>query len=143
MKPKRLTPTDVQVGQSIRAHRLIARMSQAELGEKIGVSFQQVQKYEKGVNRVGAGRLHQIAGIFKVPISTLFEPQADISRGKPGVSAAPVKFLSDQSAVRLLASYSDITDRGVRRGVFQLVDLIAKAARKQRKQGRGATDRPE
>lgn len=134
MKPKRLTPKDIQVGQSIRAHRLIARMSQAELGEQLGVSFQQVQKYEKGVNRVGAGRLHHIAGIFQVPVNALFETLMDTSTGESSATAAPVKFISDHSAVRLLASYSDITDRAVRRGVSQLVDVIAKSARKQRKQ---------
>jgi transcriptional regulator with XRE-family HTH domain len=138
MHPKRLTPTDVHVGQSIRAHRLIARMSQAELADKIGVSFQQVQKYEKGVNRVGAGRLMQIAGVFGVPVNALFEPHADISPGKAKPTSAPVKLLADQSALKLLASYTDITDRAVRRGVTQLVDVIARAARRAKAQGRAA-----
>lgn len=130
MKTRRITGTDIHVGQSIRAHRLMAGMSQAELGDLLGVSFQQVQKYEKGVNRVGAGRLMQIATIFKVPVNTLYEANADVSTVKPGLTAAPVKFISDKSAVRLLASYTDITNRRVRRGVSQLVDILGKEARK-------------
>ena len=68
MKKRSPNAADTEVGESIRAHRLIAGMSQTDLANKLGVSFQQVQKYEKGVNRVGAGRLPQIAEIFNIPI---------------------------------------------------------------------------
>ena len=81
-KKRRPNSTDVQVGESIRAHRLIAGMSQSDLASRIGVSFQQVQKYEKGANRVGAGRLPQIAAIFNIPISALFEAHAHALPGK-------------------------------------------------------------
>src|ERR1700743_1717333 len=81
--------TDTEVGESIRAHRLIAGMSQTDLPHKLCVSFQQVQKYEKGVNRVGAGRLPEIAGIFNVPISALFNDHAETSSGKGKENAAP------------------------------------------------------
>jgi transcriptional regulator with XRE-family HTH domain len=139
MPTRGLTAADIHVGQSIRAHRLMARMSQAELGDVLGVSFQQVQKYEKGVNRISAGRLLQLAKIFRVPIATFYEANADFATVKPGVTAAPVKLMSDQGAVRLLASYTEISDRGIRRGITQLADLIAKAWRKHQRQAKQAS----
>ena len=132
MKKKKRRPNsaDIQVGESIRAHRLIAGMSQSDLAHRLGVSFQQVQKYEKGTNRVGAGRLPQIAAIFEVPIAALFEANADTSPGK-SASAAPVRLIPDKGTLRLLTSFTDITDRPIRRGLIQLVDGIANATRKK------------
>ncbi|MEA2865008.1 MAG: hypothetical protein QOC84_2964, partial [Bradyrhizobium sp.] len=72
-KKRRPNSTDIQVGEAIRVHRLIAGMSQKDLAERLGVSFQQVQKYEKGTNRIGASRLQQIANILQVPVSFFFE----------------------------------------------------------------------
>src|ERR1051325_8767177 len=65
--------TDVSVGQRIRSQRLMLGLSQTELGNKLGITFQQIQKYEKGTNRVSAGRLQQIAQLFKMPVSFFFE----------------------------------------------------------------------
>lgn len=129
--PRRPDSTDIQVGHSIRAHRLIARMSQNELANRLGISFQQLQKYEKGANRVGAGRLLHIAGILDVPVAALFEPETDPSRGKRTAGGAPVRFMSDRNALRLLTSYRDITDRAIRRTLIELVDGIAKATRRR------------
>jgi transcriptional regulator with XRE-family HTH domain len=126
---------DVQVGQSIRAHRLIAGMSQNELGDHLGISFQQIQKYEKGKNRVGAGRLRQIAEIFDVPINALFETNANTAPGNRPASAAPVRLVSDRSTLRLLTSYSEIADPTMRRNLIRLIDGIAKGMRKSRKKG--------
>src|SRR5215211_1737448 len=70
--PKKPDPVDVEVGQRIRIQRLQSGLSQTALAEQLGVTFQQVQKYEKGVNRVGAGRLTKIAEVLAVPVSTLF-----------------------------------------------------------------------
>jgi transcriptional regulator with XRE-family HTH domain len=131
MKKRRPNSTDVQVGESIRAHRLIAGMSQSDLAKRLGVSFQQVQKYEKGANRIGAGRLPQIASIFNIPIGALFEANADASPGKGTKrNIAPVNLISDKSALRLLGSYSEIANPPIRRRLIQLVDEIAKATRK-------------
>ena len=138
MKKRRPNATDVQVGESIRAHRLIARMSQSDLANQLGVSFQQVQKYEKGANRVGAGRLPQIAAIFNIPIGALFEANADASHGTGTKrSVAPVRLISDNSALRLLGSYTEIASPPIRRRLIQLVDEIAKATRKSTSAGRG------
>lgn len=120
---------DTQIGESIRAHRLIMGMSQSELARQLGVSFQQVQKYEKGTNRIGAGRLPQIAEIFDVPISTLFKGYADTSPGKGKGRAAPVKLITDASVLKMLTAYADIRDRAVRGCLSELVELIARSAR--------------
>src|SRR3954471_21780762 len=100
-KKRRPNSTDVQVGESIRAHRLLAGMSQSYLATKIGVTFQQVQKYEKGTNRVGAGRLPQIAEILGVPIATLFKDHA-------GTGPVPATLVTDAATVRMLTAYADI-----------------------------------
>jgi transcriptional regulator with XRE-family HTH domain len=123
-KKRRPNSADIQVGASIRAHRLLAGMSQGELGRKIGVTFQQVQKYEKGTNRVGAGRLPQIAEIFGVPVGALFKDHA-------GAVSVPVKLVTDTATVRLLTAYAEITDRSVRRHLSELVERIADAAKKK------------
>jgi len=132
MTTKQPSSIDIRVGQSIRAHRLIAGMSQSELADKLGVSFQQVQKYEKGVNRVGAGRLLEVARVFNIQINALFETHAETSPIGAIAGRAPVHLISDKSALKLLAAYADITDRGIRRGVSQMVAEIARASRKQK-----------
>jgi len=105
-------------------------MSQTDLANKLGVSFQQVQKYEKGVNRVGAGRLPQIAEIFNVPISALFSDHAQTSSGRGRASTAPVKLITDPNVLKLLTAYADITDRAIRRCLAELVERIATNAKK-------------
>ena len=131
LKKRSPNAADTEVGESIRAHRLIAGMSQTDLANKLGVSFQQVQKYEKGVNRVGAGRLPQIAEIFNVPISALFNDHAETSTGRGRASAAPVKLITDPNVLKLLTAYADITDRAIRRCIAELVERIAKTAKKK------------
>jgi transcriptional regulator with XRE-family HTH domain len=131
MKGKRRQPNsaDIQIGKSIRAHRLIVGMSQSDLARKLGVSFQQVQKYEKGMNRVGAGRLPLIAKIFDVPIGTLFDANADTSPGK-STGATPVELIPDRNALKLLTAFGDIAPGKIRHSLVGLVDAIAKATQK-------------
>ena len=125
LKKRSPNAADGEVGESIRAHRLIAGMSQTDLANKLGVSFQQVQKYEKGANRVGAGRIPLIAEIFGVPISALFKDHAQTA------SAVPTKLITDPTVVKLLTAYAEIKDRTVRRHVSELVDRIAKSVKKK------------
>lgn len=124
---------DTQIGESIRAHRLILGMSQTDLARQLGVSFQQVQKYEKGTNRIGAGRLPQIAEIFDIPISALFKGYAATLPGK-GMRAAPVKLITDATVLKMLTAYADIRNRAIRGCLSELVELIAKSAKTK---GRG------
>jgi transcriptional regulator with XRE-family HTH domain len=106
-------------------------MSQGDLAARIGVSFQQVQKYEKGTNRVGAGRLPQIAEIFGVPIGALFKGTVDGSSGKGTEGAIPVGLITDAAAIRLLTAYAEIADRSVRNQLSGLVERIAHSAKKK------------
>jgi transcriptional regulator with XRE-family HTH domain len=106
-------------------------MSQAELAKRLGVSFQQVQKYEKGTNRVGAGRLPQIAGIFGVSIGALFKDTMDASAGKAAGGAIPVGLITDSATIRLLSAYAEIADRSIRNQLSGLVERIANSAKKK------------
>jgi transcriptional regulator with XRE-family HTH domain len=128
-KRRRPNSADIQIGESIRAHRLIIGMSQSDLAGRLGVSFQQIQKYEKGMNRVGAGRLPQIAKIFDIPISALFEANADTSPGR-SAGAAPAKLIPDRNTLKLLTSFGGIAHRRVRHSLVDLIDAIAKSAGK-------------
>lgn len=127
-KKRKPNSADTQIGESIRAHRLIMGMSQSDLARQLGVSFQQVQKYEKGANRIGAGRLPQIAEILDIPISALFKGHAAPVPGK-GTRAAPVKLITDATVLKMLSAYADIRDRAIRGCLTELVGLIAKSAR--------------
>jgi transcriptional regulator with XRE-family HTH domain len=106
-------------------------MSQTDHARKLGVSFQQVQKYEKGTNRVGAGRLPQIAEIFNIPIGALFKDHAETSPGRGRASSAPVRLITDPNVLKLLTAYADITDRAIRRCLADLVERIARNAKKK------------
>ena len=81
MQQKRAQKIDKVIGRNIRIHRLAKKMSQTELGDQLGVSFQQVQKYENGANRVGSGRLYQIAAILGLHVSTLFKGGENREKG--------------------------------------------------------------
>jgi transcriptional regulator with XRE-family HTH domain len=107
-------------------------MSQSDLASKLGVSFQQVQKYEKGMNRVGAGRLPQIAEIFDIPIGALFDANANTSHGE-STGTVPAKLIPDRNALKLLTAFGGITHRGIRHCLVDLLDTIAKTKSKKPK----------
>jgi transcriptional regulator with XRE-family HTH domain len=119
-KTKSTNAHDVEVGQRIRARRMAKGMSQTALGEMLGVTFQQVQKYEKGVNRVGAGRLVRVAEALEVPVSFFFgatDGGAD--------TRAILGFLDTSYSLRLLRAFSRIPRAQVQRAVVELVESIA------------------
>ena len=118
-------PYDGQVGQRIRALRLSRSMSQSELGRRLGLTFQQIQKYEKGVNRVGAGRLQRIAEIFEVPIATFFGVPAKIREA----GVAPLELLSHAGAPQLLEAYARIRNRSVQRALVNFTKQVALTGR--------------
>src|ERR1700722_2009097 len=99
-------PVDILVGQNIRICRLQHKLSQTELGERIGVTFQQVQKYEKGANRVGASRLTQIAEVLEVSLLALFDGSA--SAGQSKGDDTPRALLAKPHSLRLLQSFDKI-----------------------------------
>ena len=128
-KGRRPNSADIQVGESIRAHRLIVGMSQGDLGRRLGVSFQQIQKYEKGMNRVGAGRLPQIAKIFGIPVGALFDANAVTSTGG-SMRSTPVKLIPDRNTLKLLTAFGGIAHGKIRHSLVDLVNAIAKTAPK-------------
>jgi transcriptional regulator with XRE-family HTH domain len=124
---KTLTATDAYVGERVRMRRIMIHMSQDTLGKKLGLTFQQIQKYEKGLNRVGAGRLHEISEILGVPVSLLFE-------GLPGQESRPnqhslpkylVEFMGTTHGQRLVEALGRISDKNVRSYLLQLAESIA------------------
>ncbi len=124
---RRLDPLDVLVGKRIRTQRLVCKMSQTELGRQLGITFQQIQKYESGVNRVGAGRLQKIAKIFNLPVSVFFGEDTATQNASENTNDTILKFLNTARAVRLVKVFSRIKDPALQQAVVSLVEKIAKA----------------
>jgi len=122
-------PTDKHVGARVRARRLTLGMSQTKLADAIGLTFQQVQKYEKGTNRMGASRLTQIANVLQMPVSYFFEGGPRISslpKGKSGPPTAYVsEFVSSSDGLGLIKNFMQIKDAKLRRRIVHLVERIA------------------
>ena len=113
-------PFDATIGSNIRLARLAAKMSQTDLGEKIGITFQQIQKYETGANRVGAGRLLRIANVLDIPVNAFYRDLEQSSRPNP-----TVQFLQKRDAFTLAEAFDKITNRRVRNSLVALVRDIA------------------
>lgn len=119
-------PRDAEIAKRLRALRLQRGLSQSALGKVLGVTFQQIQKYERGTNRVTAGRLCRIADVFDVPVAFFFA-DLDGRRGEPGVDSVPVEFdlLQTRGAMRLALAYSRIADSGIRLRLLRLAECLA------------------
>ena len=118
---------DTELGKRIRLRRDEQHMSQSELGDKLGVSFQQVQKYEKGVNRVGASRLQQIATALDVPVTYFFDDDGLGKRAKDGQrEVESLLFIDSSFSLRLLRAYSAVPQH-VQRQFVSLIESIAEA----------------
>ncbi len=123
-------PVDKYVGSRVRMRRIMLAMSQEKLGDALKLTFQQVQKYEKGTNRIGASRLHQIADVLQVPVSFFFEggPAGEI--GIDGMSEAPSPayvsdFLATSEGLALTRAFTRISDAKLRRSIVDLVEQMA------------------
>ncbi len=123
-------PIDVHVGSRVRLRRMLVGMSQEKLGEQLGLSFQQIQKYEKGASRIGAGRLFQIAQIFDVPVQFFFDHMSKVKKPPAGrfaeVDTAPfvMDLVSSSEGLQLNRAYSNISDGKVRKKVLDLVKAL-------------------
>jgi transcriptional regulator with XRE-family HTH domain len=139
MSARKPDPLDAMVGAKIRIFRINNGLSQTGLADKIGVTFQQVQKYEKGANRVGASRLSHIATVLGISVGELFES----SRDRPEDSNSPFQLLAEPGALRVLKAYVRTTDPRLRRAIAKLVETIAdrQAARKSSISRLGAVKR--
>jgi len=130
MSTKAPNPVDKHVGSRVRMRRIMLGMSQEKLGEALGLTFQQVQKYEKGTNRVGASRIQQISEILQVPVSFLFEggPSGTINNGGLGEGSSPAyvaDFLATSEGLALTRAFTRIVDGRLRRSIVELVEQIA------------------
>jgi transcriptional regulator with XRE-family HTH domain len=121
---KSASAADIEVGRRIRARRIAQGMSQTELGNRLGVTFQQVQKYEKGINRVGAGRLVRVAEALEVPVAFFFAG----TEGDSADTRALMGFLDSAYALRLLRAFSRVSEPNLQRSLVELVERIAPEA---------------
>lgn len=121
-------PVDSHVGQRIRQRRWMSGMTQQQLAEKVGIKFQQIQKYETGMNRVSASRLFDVAQALDVPISFFFEGLGGTASAAPAVADSGLgDLLSDKEALELVRSYYAIPE-AQRRRLFDLARVLSAAA---------------
>jgi transcriptional regulator with XRE-family HTH domain len=131
MAKKAPNPTDRHVGARVRMRRMMLSMSQEKLGDALGLTFQQVQKYEKGANRIGASRLQQIAHILQVPVSFFFDGAPNVpGQTTDGFAEAPspayvADFLATSDGLALTKAFMGIKDAKLRRRIVDLVQQIA------------------
>lgn len=130
MAKKAPNPIDKHVGSRVRMRRMMLGMSQEKLGDALGLTFQQVQKYEKGANRIGASRLQQIAQILQVPVEFFFEGAPNVPPHSHGLSEAPspayvADFLATSDGLALTRAFMRITDSKLRRRIVDLVEAVA------------------
>jgi transcriptional regulator with XRE-family HTH domain len=127
MGTKNLNVIDGLVAQRVRAHRMRIGLSQSQLGEKLGVTFQQIQKYEKGVNRVGAGRLFEMARVFDVSVQALFPNSEEVVQSEEQTAESRVvsDFVSSAEGWRLCQAFRQIEDPELRRQIVALVQELA------------------
>lgn len=141
MGERRRDAVDILVGRNIRILRQDRGMSQTELGRQIDVTFQQVQKYENGTNRVGSGRLFKISSILGVPITAFFEGANQATSENAGPS--PVAMLAEPYVLRLLQAFCVLDDMDLRRSIVELAEhMAAEAGASPATPGTGKSRRP-
>jgi transcriptional regulator with XRE-family HTH domain len=130
MVTKKLESVDRHVGSRVRMRRLMVGMSQGALADQIGITFQQIQKYEKGMNRVSASRLQQIAAILNVPVPFFFEGASESREAKrrdsAGLSIGYINdFVSSRDGLALIRAFVGIKDPAIRRSIVRMVEMLA------------------
>ena len=130
---KKPNPVDIHVGSRVRLRRTMLGMSQEKLGESLGITFQQIQKYEKGSNRIGASRLQRMSEVLNVPVSFFFEDAPGGQSGENGLQepSGPdyvVDFLSSSEGLQLNRAFVKISDPKVRRRIIDLVRSLGDTA---------------
>jgi transcriptional regulator with XRE-family HTH domain len=130
MVKKAPNPIDKHVGSRVRMRRMMLAMSQEKLGDALGLTFQQVQKYEKGTNRIGASRLQQISLILQVPVAFFFEgaPAPAGTSAESGEAPSPAyvtDFLATTDGLTLVKAFMRIPNAKLRRRIVDLVEEMA------------------
>lgn len=133
MAKKAPNPIDRYVGSRVRMRRMMLGMSQEKLGNALGLTFQQVQKYEKGTNRIGASRLQQISLILQVPVAFFFEGAPDVPVQPEGFGEAPSPsyvsdFLATSDGLALTRAFMRLKDSKLRRKIVELVEQMAESS---------------
>lgn len=123
---RRANPIDVHVGSRVRLRRMLLGMSQEKLGEQLGLTFQQIQKYEKGVNRIGASRLFEMARVLGVQVQFFYDELSGPASGMldPGENYVP-EVLATREGLELNKAFARISDPRVRRSIVELVRSLA------------------
>lgn len=127
-------PVDIHVGARVRLRRTLLGMSQEKLGKALGLTFQQVQKYERGANRIGSSRLFQLSRILDVPVSFFFDEMApETTKKADGMAESnkqvfEVDKLSRRETLELVRAYYKITDPTVRKKIFEMVKAVGNSA---------------
>jgi transcriptional regulator with XRE-family HTH domain len=124
---------DVEVGRRIRARRLECRMSQTKLGKPLGVTFQQIQKYEKGMNSVSSSRLKRISTLLQVPMSFFYGSDENEKTSEAFSPTHLFDLLSRRDTLRLVTAFDRVTSRDMRRSLVELVEKIAPAKKSPRR----------
>jgi len=128
MTIKMPNPIDVHVGSRLRMRRMLVGMSQEKLGESLDLTFQQIQKYEKGSNRISASRLYDMSRILDVPVQFFFDDMVRADAGKadkPSGSFEMIEFLSSPDGAQLVRTFSEIESPEVRRNILDLVKSVS------------------
>ncbi len=133
--PAKPDPIDVHVGSRVRLRRTLLGMSQEKLGNAVDLTFQQIQKYERGANRIGSSRLYQLANVLDVPVSFFFDdlPGEVASLHRPGLAESDTpqfgqEKLSRRETLELVRAYYRISDPAVRKRIFELVKAVGAMA---------------
>ena len=134
VKPKKrggMDPVDVHVGSRVRLRRTLLGMSQEKLGNAVSLTFQQIQKYERGSNRIGSSRLYQFSQVLQVPISFFFDDMPDEARS-PGLAEAGPSYedegFSRRETLELVRAYYRISDANMRKRLFDLIKAVAQTS---------------
>ena len=129
---KKPNPIDIHVGSRVRLRRMLLSMSQEKLGDQMGLTFQQIQKYEKGTNRIGASRLHHISQILEVPVQFFFDDAPLIAGQTEGGGMSEPKmenflyeFISTRDGLELIRAFVSIQDPKIRKRVVDLVRTLS------------------
>ncbi len=129
-------PVDVHVGARMRQRRTLLGMSQEKLGTAVGLTFQQIQKYERGSNRIGSSRLFEFAKVLDLPVSYFFDEMPSnalagppmSSRGRKGFGAAATDPLIKRETLELVRAYYKIRESRVRKRIFETVKAVGAAS---------------
>ena len=117
--------TDVHIGRRIKMQRLALGLSQTDVAKRLGITFQQIQKYERGINRVGAGRLLEMANLLSVTPAFFFEDSPRLKPGQSEETPETTELLANKYNLALAQAFNKIRSRGVRRNVLDLVEGLA------------------